>query len=141
MRPEIDDQHHPELPLHLAFTSPHALPLTPPDPAQLPSAPAAPAAWPPGASAASTAEEEAPRPVSLPSAPELQGGQGTRLPHHRTPPPSTPAPTPNSGEPPQPRPAQPGPQLFPLLEPGGGERPAAWPGGEPGAFLPQEDGK
>lgn len=89
--------------LHL----PRALSLIHPNPAQLPPDPSDPAARPLGAATASTPEEEAQRPVSLSPAPELQGGEGARVPHHWSPPPSTPAPTPNSGEPPQPRSPQP----------------------------------
>lgn len=80
---------------------------THPNSAQLPPDSKNHAAWPLGATTASTPEEEAKRPVSLPPAPELQGGQGTRVPHSWTPPSSTATSTPNSGEPSQPRPPKP----------------------------------
>lgn len=94
--------------LHLWYLHlPLALSLTHPNPAQLPPDAADPAARPLRAAAASTPEEEAQGPVSLSPAPELQGGEGARVPHHWAAPPSAPTPTPNSGKPPQPRSPQP----------------------------------
>lgn len=89
--------------LHL----PLALSLTHPNPAQLPPDAADSAARPLRAAAASTPEEKAQGPVSLSPAPELQGGEGARVPHHWAASPSAPTPAPNSGEPPQPRSPQP----------------------------------
>lgn len=83
------------------------LSLTHPNPTQLPPDSENHAARPLRATTACTPEEEAARPVSLPPAPELQGGQGTRVPHCWTPPPSTPTSAPNSGEPTQSRPPKP----------------------------------